>query len=333
MPVHAGQAKSISEPVEETAMLKIGTMTTLRVKHLDQQGAWLEAAGELVLLPKKELPPGTAAGSALDVFLLSTSAGPQATCRRPFAQVDEFALLRVSEVNRFGAFMEWGLDKELLVPFREQPEPLQEGRSYLIRIRLDHEGRIVGSARIDRWLEPPPHWFKPGQAVEMLVWSFTDLGAKVIISHKHEGLLYRDELPPNLQSGDRLSGFIRQVREDGKLDVTLKKVGKEAVSDAREIILAALRRQTLLELHDGSTPAEIQSQLGLSKKQFKKAVGGLYKEGRIELLDKGIRSLPPKNSASAQQQAAKPATAEVRDQRTRRKQKRNGPRSGRGEKR
>jgi uncharacterized protein len=311
-------------------MLKIGTMTTLKVKHIDQQGAWLEADGELVLLPKKEIPPGTAAGSALEVFLVSTSAGPQATSRRPFAQVDEFALLRVSEINRFGAFMEWGLDKELLVPFREQPEPLQEGRSYLIRIRLDHEGRIVGSARTDRWLEPPPPWYKAGQAVELLVWSFTDLGAKVIISHKHEGLLYRDELPPGVSLGDRLAGFIRQVRDDGKLDVTLRKVGREALTDARTIILAALREQPLLPLHDGSSPAEIQSRLGLSKKQFKKALGGLYKEGRVELLDSGVRALPQKSAPAPKKPAAKPPTNADRDQRVRRKQKRNGPRSGRG---
>lgn len=313
-------------------MLKIGTMTQLKVRHIDQQGAWLEAAGDLILLPKKETPPGTEAGTSLEVFLLSTASGPQATSRRPFAQVDEFALLRVSEVNRFGAFMEWGLEKELLVPFREQPEPLQEGRSYLIRVRLDYEGRIVGSARTDRWLEPAPHWFKAGQAVDMLLWSFTDLGAKVIISHKHEGLLYRDELSAAMKPGDRLQGFIRQVRDDGKLDVTLKKVGKEAVSDAREIILAALREQPFLPLHDGSSPDEIQTQLGLSKKQFKKAVGGLYKEGRIELLESGIRNLAQKNSVPAQAKPARPATAGDQDQRTRRRQKRNGPRSGRGEK-
>jgi len=314
--------------VQENTMVSIGSTTTLKVKHLDQQGAWLEADGTLILLPKKELPPGTEPGSSVEVFLVSTSSGPQATCRRPFAQVDEFALLRVSEVNRFGAFMEWGLEKELLVPFREQPEPLQEGRSYLIRVRLDYEGRIVGSARIDRWLEPAPHWFKAGQAIEMLLWGFTDLGAKVIIGHQHEGLLYRDELRADMRPGDRLHGFIRQVREDGKLDVTLKKVGKEAVADAREIILAALREQPLLPLHDGSSPDEIQAQLGLSKKQFKKAVGGLYKEGRIELLDGGIRVQPQKAKATAKKPGLKPATAGDRDQRTRRKQKRNGPRSG-----
>ena len=313
-------------------MLKIGTMTKLKVKHIDLQGAWLEAEGDLILLPKKETPPGTEAGTSLEVFLLSTSSGPQATSRRPFAQVEEFALLRVSEVNRFGAFMEWGLEKELLVPFREQPEPLQEGRSYLIRVRLDYEGRIVGSARTDRWLEPAPPWFKAGQAVDMLLWSFTDLGAKVIIGHKHEGLLYRDELSAALKPGDRLQGFIRQVRDDGKLDVTLKKVGREAVLDAREIILAALREQPLLPLHDGSSPDEIRSRLGLSKKQFKKAVGGLYKEGRIELLDNGIRHLPKNRSAPATQKAARPTTDGEQDRRTRRRQKRNGPRSGRGEK-
>jgi uncharacterized protein len=313
-------------------MVKIGAVTTLKVKHLDQQGAWLDAGEGLVLLPKKETPPGTDAGTSLEVFLLSTAGGTQATTRRPFAQVDEFALMRVSEVNRFGAFMEWGLEKELLVPFREQPEPLQEGRSYLIRVRLDYEGRIVGSARIDRWLVPAPHWFKAGQAVDMLLWSFTDLGAKVIIAHQHEGLLYRNELSAAMKPGDRLQGFIRQVREDGKLDVTLKKVGREAVLDAREIILAALREQPLLPLHDGSSPDEIQTQLGLSKKQFKKAVGGLYKEGRIELLESGIRSLAQKGSVPEKAKSAGPKTAGEQDRRTRRRQKRNGPRSGRDEK-
>lgn len=313
-------------------MAKIGSMNKLKVRQLDQQGAWLEADGELVLLPKRELPPGTEPGHELEVFLLSTSAGPQATTRRPFAQVGEFALLRVSEVNQFGAFMEWGLDKQLLVPFREQPEPLQQGRSYLIRVRLDQAGRLVGSARTERWLEPPPHWLKAGQEVTMLVWSFTELGAKVIIDQRYEGLLYRDELPSAARPGDRLTGYIRQVREDGKLDVTLKKVGRQAVNDAREIILAALREHSLLPLHDNSPPDEIRLQLGLSKKQFKKAVGGLYKEGRIELLENGIRSLPRTTRELLPKRSLPPAPADRQDQRTRRKQKRNGPRSGRGEK-
>lgn len=313
-------------------MAKIGNMNKLKVRQIDQQGAWLDADGELILLPKRDIPPGTEPGHELEVFLLSTSAGPQATTRRPFAQVGEFAMLRVSEVNQFGAFMEWGLDKQLLVPYREQPEPLQQGRSYLIRVRLDQAGRIVGSARTERWLEPPPAWLKAGQEVAMLIWSFTDLGAKVIIDQRYEGLLYREELPAAARPGDRLNGFIRQVREDGKLDVTLKKVGRQAVNDAREIVLAALREQPLLPLHDNSPPAEIQRQLGLSKKQFKKAVGGLYKEGRIELLESGIRSLPRKIRETAQTKPLQPAPAAEQDQRTRRKQKRNGPRSGRGEK-
>lgn len=312
-------------------MARIGKINRLKVQLLDQQGAWLVFDDDSVLLPKKEVPPGTAVGSELEVFVLTTPNGLRATSRRPFAEVDQFAQMRVSEVSQYGAFMEWGLDKELLVPFREQSEPLQQGRSYLVRVRLDQQQRIVGSARVDRWLQPPPPWYKAGQAVELLLWSFTDLGAKVIIDHNYEGLLYRDELSPQLQPGETLRGYIRQVRDDGKLDVTLKKVGKEAVDDAREIILAALKQQPLLGLHDGSAPEEIQQQLGLSKKQFKKAVGGLYKEGKIELLEGGIRALK-QQPAPAKKTKTKAAPAPERDQRVRRKQKRNGPRSGRGEK-
>jgi predicted RNA-binding protein (virulence factor B family) len=224
------------------------------------------------------------------VFVYLNSSGlPTATFTRPAAQVGEFAFLQVTEVTRFGAFLDWGLPKELLVPFSEQPERLRPGRRYVVRLYLDDRGRVVGSARIDKWLESETINLRAGDRVALLLWEFTDLGAKVIIDNRYGGLLYRDEIHKGMHRGDRFPGYVRRVREDGKIDITLRKGGREAVDEAREQVLAALSRDGFLSLHDRSAPQEIEAALGMSKKTFKKAVGGLYKEGRVELTPEGIR--------------------------------------------
>jgi len=305
-------------------MLNLGRLNTLCIESFDDRGAWLHHEDEPVLLPKRECPREAGVGTALEVFVYRTPHGLSATLRRPSAQVGEFALMQVSEISPHGAYLDWGLDKELLVPFREQPEPMQVGRRYLVRVRLDREERVIGSARIDKFLEPRVTGLKPGDAVTVLLWQFTDLGAKVIVNHRFGGLLYRDEIGRGMRPGDLLPGFVRTLRDDGKLDVSLRKVGSAAAKDARQVILAALADSPFLPLHDNSPPELIQQQLGLSKKQFKKAVGGLYKDGRVALGDDGIRlrsgtgqATPPRKSPQG-----KP------DQRTRRKQTRNGPRTG-----
>ncbi len=272
-------------------MLELGRMNLLTVQALDADGAWLQANREKVLLPKREWTDDLAAGQLLEVFVYADISGqPIATLRQPLAEVGEFALLRVSQVNSHGAFMDWGLAKDLLVPPKEQPEPMKPGRRYLVKVRLDRQGRPIGTARIDKCLSSPDDSIESGQQVELIVYQFTPLGAKVIINHRFSGLLYRDEIGKRLNYGDRLRGYVKQIRADGKIDCTLSLGGKDDLEKAKAVILKALTAERgFLPLHDKSPPGQIQELLGLSKKLFKKGVGGLYKAGLVELSDDGIR--------------------------------------------
>lgn len=270
---------------------------TLKVARVDKRGIWLEAGERLAHLPRREAPHA-APGEEVEVFLYQDVAGElQATCRIPLVQAGEFALLTVRSVSSPGAFLDWGLAKDLLAPYRLQPERMQAGGRYLVKVELDPYGRPYANARIDDCLDRGRPDLHEGDAVSLLVWQLTDLGAKVIVNHRFSALLYRDELPAGTCAGMELSGYVKRLREDGKLDVTLRKVGAEGVSDARDVILKALAAHGgILPLHDRSSPAAIEKALGMSKKTFKKAVGGLYKDGLVTLADDGVR-LTGKGSA------------------------------------
>jgi predicted RNA-binding protein (virulence factor B family) len=270
--------------------LELCRLHTLRVARIDKQGIWLEAGERLAHLPRREARD-VATGEELEVFLYQDAAGElQATCRQPLAQAGEFALLTVQSVGPHGAFLDWGLAKDLLAPFSLQPERMQVGRSYLVKVEVDDMGRPFANARIDTCLDSERPELREGDQVELLIWQFTDLGAKVIVNHCFPALLYRDELPAGVTEGVPLIGYVKRLRDDGKLDVTLRKVGAEGVADARQVILAALAAHGgSLPLHDQSSPAAIQQALGMSKKTFKKAVGGLYKDGLVTLTDEGVR--------------------------------------------
>jgi len=271
-------------------MNEIGRIVTLKIDHLDNRGAWLQCGKQQILLPRREVPAGSGPGADIRVFILPGSSGQVvATSRLPTVQLDQFALLRVREVTRHGAFLDWGLEKDLLVPYGEQPEKMRAGRRYLVKVCLDSSGRLVGTGRIERCLETERIELVEGQAVDLLVWQFTDLGAKVIVDDLYGGLLFQDEIRGGLRRGDRLRGFVKQIREDRKIDVALRRVGAEGIEEAKSIILDALRKNPFLALHDRSSPEAIQQTLGLSKKMFKKALGGLYKEGVVELRDEGVR--------------------------------------------
>ena len=182
------------------------------------------------------------------------------------------------------------MGKDLLAPFSLQPDRMQVGRRYLVKVDIDQQGRPFANARIEECLDHGRPDLHEGAAAELLIWQLTDLGARVIVNQRFPALLYRDELPAGASPGMQLTGYVKRLREDGKLDVTLRKVGAEGVSDARAIILKALAAHDgTLALHDGSSPAAIQKALGMSKKTFKKAVGGLYKDGLVTLGDEGIR--------------------------------------------
>ncbi len=285
--------------MENAEQPELCRLHTLRVARIDKRGIWLEAGERLAHLPRREAPQVTS-GEELEVFLYRDMAGElQATCRSPLVQAGGFALLTVRSVGPHGAFLDWGLAKDLLAPFRLQSERMQVGRSYLVKVDLDQQGRPFANARIDDCLDRERPDLHEGDPVALLIWQMTDLGARVIVNNRFPALLYRDELPAGSCSGMHLTGYVKRLREDGKLDVTLRKVGAEGVSDARDAILKALAAHGgTLPLHDGSSPAAIQQTLGMSKKTFKKAVGGLYKDGLVTLTNEGV-GVKVKGSGSA----------------------------------
>jgi uncharacterized protein len=272
-------------------MIEIGRMHTLEVDRIDRDGVWLRGGQRLIMLPKEEAPAGVQPGSKLPVFIYGETDGVLlATRKRPRALLGEFALLTVTNIARPGAFLDWGLDKDLLVPFQKQAEEMQVGSPYLVKVCLDKQGRLFGNAKIDSLLEQEAtDELKVGQEVGIILWQFTELGAKVIVNHRFAGLLYRDELSGKARAADSFTGYIKHIREDRRIDVTLRPLGAKAVAAGKDQVLAALQKDGFIPLHDGSTPQQIEQLLGMSKKNFKKVVGGLYKEGKVELTPEGIR--------------------------------------------
>jgi predicted RNA-binding protein (virulence factor B family) len=276
--------------LRKESLLELGRMQELAVAAVDDRGAWLLAGRERVLLPRREVPAGLMLGSYLQVFVYADMEGkPVATLQRPKALVGEFAFLKAKKIGPHGAFLDWGLEKDLLVPLKEQPEPMQPGRSYVVKVRLDRQGRPLGTARIDKCLSNAEIDLQEGAQVDLLVWHFSPLGAKVIVNNRHAGLLYRDEVGNRLNYGDRLTGYVRRIRADHKIDVTLRQGATSEVDAAKAKVMAALTKGGgVLPLHDHSPPEVIESSLKMSKKLFKKAVGGLYKAGLINLTTHGI---------------------------------------------
>lgn len=272
-------------------MLAAGFSYGLVVERIDPRGAWLDAQGEKLLLPAEECPKGITVTQKIDVFLFIDRGGTRRiTTKIPYAQVGEFAFLEVKSVGPHGAFLDWGLKKDILCPFKEQGQKMLEGRRYLVRICRDRDGRPIASSRLDKFLQKENRDLAVGQEVDLLVWAFTDLGAKVIVNHTYEALLYKDEVLPGLKRGEKGIGYIKTIRPDARIDITLKRPGAAGIRDAREVILEALELNGgVLALHDQSPPEIIRNQLGMSKKVFKKAIGGLYKDGLIKLEEECIR--------------------------------------------
>ena len=268
-------------------------MNRLTVLRTAEQGLYLSGIPDSgILLPRKYVPEGTKVGDELDVFLyLDQQERLVATTLTPRVQVDEFAWLTVNWVNNFGAFLDWGLEKDLFVPFREQKMKMQKGRSYLVHVHIDPETyRIVASAKVERWLSDDIPPLRVGEAVDALVWQKTDLGFKVIVNNSFSGLIYDGEIFRELHGGDRITAYVKQVRGDGKLDLTLQKQGHEAVTDFSDILLRHLETNGgSIPLGDKSHPEEIYAVFGVSKKVFKKAVGDLYKQRLILIQPEEIR--------------------------------------------
>lgn len=273
--------------------IELGRMNRLTVVKAVDFGLYLDGGREgEILLPSRYVPENTHIGDELDVFLyLDSEERLIATTEHPKAMVGDFAYLQVAWVNNFGAFLDWGLMKDLFVPFREQKMKMLKGQSYIVHLHIDEESyRIMASAKVERYLSKDMPPYKEGDEVDILVWQKTDLGFKVIVDNRFSGLLYDSEVFRSLHTGDRTKAYIKQVRPDGKLDLTLNLHGKAAVDDFSEVLLEHLRKNGgKTSLGDKSPAEEIYAMFGVSKKVFKKAVGDLYKRRLIEIVPEGLR--------------------------------------------
>jgi len=275
-------------------MISIGHIVELEVVKAVDFGFYLDAEdlGE-VLLPNKNAPDDLSVGDTVDVFLYLDSEGrPVATNKAPKVQVGEFAYLKVVDTSAVGAFLDWGLDKDVLVPFAEQHLPMEVGHSYLVHIFIGLDGRIIASSKIDKFLDDEkPHDFKPQQKVDLIIANSTELGYKAIINHSHWGVLYENDVFQRLSFGQYKKGFIKYVRPDGKIDLSLQG-GQETRDKYAKIILNYLHKQNgFAPVHDKSDPKLIADLFGMSKGAFKKAIGGLYKQRVISIEKDGIRLL------------------------------------------
>ncbi len=274
-------------------MIKIGHTYELEVIKTVDFGVYLDAKdlGE-VLLPRKHAPHDVSEGDTFDVFLyLDSEDRPVATTQKPRACVGEFAYLSVLDTTNVGAFLDWGLDKDVLVPFAEQHRTMEVGSSYLVYLYLDKvDGRVTASSKIDKFLDDnKPHDYKPRQAVNLIIANSTDLGYKAIVNHSHWRVLYKGEVFQRLSFGQNIKGFIKHIRPDGKIDLSLQG-GRETRDKYAQIIEDHLKNQNgFAPVHDKSDPQLISKLFGMSKGAFKKAIGGLYKQKIISIEKDGIR--------------------------------------------
>ena len=275
-------------------MLNIGQHNTLTILRDTKVGLFLGNGNEVddVLLPNKYVPKVFEIGEEISVFVyLDHEERPVATTLVPYIFLNEFALLRVNYTNQIGAFMDWGMEKDILVPFKEQARPMEKGKRYLVYLYLDEKtNRLVASSKTNQFLDNENITVENGDEVDLIISHITDIGINVIINQKHKGLVYNDEVyDDRIRTGDKLVGYIKNVREDGKIDVSLQKLGYQNIEPNAETILDELRASKgFLRLNDNSSPEDIKTVLKMSKKTFKKAIGLLYKEKQIEIKEDGI---------------------------------------------
>ena len=273
----------------------IGKFNPLTVVAINNNGAYLDG-GDLgeILLPNRYLPEGCSLNSSINVFLYLDSADRLvATTTSPLAQVGQFASLKVAQVNKIGAFLDWGLPKDLLVPYNQQHTKMEVNKYYLVRVFLDQKtDRIIASSKLDKFIDIWPADYQTGDKVDLIIAGKTDLGYKAIINDLHWGLLYDNEIFQHLRIGKKIPGYIKQVRDDSRLDVILTRGSKNTVNDFSEKLLAHINdRGGVISLHDKSSPEAIKNALGVSKKTFKATVGNLLKNKKIVTVPGGIKLL------------------------------------------
>lgn len=274
-------------------MIHIGKFNTLKVCKQRDNEVYLDAgeSGEVLLNPK-DVQQAYQVGDEISAFIYSDGKGQLlATTQTPLAQVDEVAWLKVVSLSKAGAFLDWGLDKDLLVPFSEQKQKMVEGRYYLVRLFLDESNRIAASTLLDDFVNDEAVYLKEGQQVDLIIADHTELGFKAVVNHRFWGVLYKNEVFQRLKKGQKITGYIKKIRDDNKIDLTLEQ-GKygQKVDAVADKILAFLQRQGgEMQITDKSSPEIIYDTFGVSKKAFKQALGGLYKKRLISLSDQGVQ--------------------------------------------
>jgi predicted RNA-binding protein (virulence factor B family) len=275
-------------------MVQIGKFNTLTALHEATPGFFLDGGedGE-ILLPRRYVPPDFQTGDSIEVFVYFDSEDRLvATTEEPFAEVGQFAHLEVVSLERVGAFLAWGLPKDLLLPISEQTRDLKVGHFVIVAIYLDKSNRIAASMRLERHLDKSRPDYDHGEPVELMIVAQTDLGYKAIVNGRHFGVLYSNEVFQELEHGQIVQGFIKEVRPDGKIDLLLQAPGNLGAVDLGEQIIEALEKEGgFLPLTSTTPPETIYSMFGVSKKKYKIALGGLYKDRRVSIEDEGIRLL------------------------------------------
>jgi len=276
-------------------MIKLGEYNTLEILRETEPGLYLgDEEDNVVLLPHKYKPETYEIGDKLKVFIyLDNEERPIATTLEPFLLLNTFGYLHCSDVTEYGAFMDWGLEKQLFVPFKEQARPMKQGSWYIVYLYLDEKtNRLVGSSKTNQFLQNENLTVEPFEEVGILVTHITEKGANAIVNGLHHGLIYIDDIFEDIRSGDRLNAFIKKIREDNKIDLVLQAPGYRSIEPNANFIREELEAAGgFLPLHDKSDPEVIKNQLGMSKKSFKKAIGTLYKDKQIVIKDDGIELL------------------------------------------
>lgn len=269
--------------------MKIGEYNTLKINRFTSVGAYLESEnGDDVLLPNKYLTHNLELDDEITVFIYTDSEDrPVATTEIPFAKCGEFAWLKINSVTNFGAFADLGLEKHLFIPLKEQNAKLEEDKSYLIYVYLDEKTqRMVGSAKINPFVESALDQVEEGEEIDVLIANRTDLGYRVIVNQKYLGLLFEDHIIRPVESGEICRAFAEHIREDGKIDISLIQIGLEKFEEMEKAVIDFLNQNDgRLHLTDKSSPDEIKRTLGMSKKLFKKTIGGLYKKRVVKIMD------------------------------------------------
>lgn len=275
--------------------MQLGEVNELQILRFTSSGAFLgDQEGNDVLLPGKYLTDEMDLDDLIDVYLYKDSEDRLvATTERPLIELNGFEYLNIREVGIFGAFADWGLEKDLLIPFKEQHQKLEKGQIALVTLQIDEAtNRLFGSTKVRRYFEKCVIPIEENRPVDILICDKTDLGVNVIVENRYSGLIYNNDLSRFTKKGEKSVGYVYNVREDGKLDVRLEPPGRTKISEASQKLLDILQTNNVLPIHDKSSPEEIRACVGMSKKTFKQAVGDLYKKRLIELGGEQIRLVP-----------------------------------------